>query len=323
MHQMNIVFCLDHNFVMPCGVLLQSICVNNCNVHLAFYAITDDSLTDIDRRDLQNIINRRGSKNSIQFVSLKDEQISLFLQFETSRYPRQTFYRLLIGTILPQNVEKVLYLDGDIIVRGSLDDIWNIDLTGISVCAAPDALSGVLEYYNRLEYPMSKGYFNAGVLLINLKYWRENNLEGKCLNFIKEHFDRIRLNDQDILNFITYNTKLHLPIKYNLQTQFLYKNKYQCFSIYQYKDEYDEARVNPIIIHYAGCRPWEYGCQHPYKDEWFKYREQTIWKDIPLQKSHIGAKIRLKNFIRKILTPIGITHYVADYFDRTLILASR
>lgn len=317
---MNVAICLDHNFLMPCGVTLQSLCTSNCDEKICVYVITDETFTDEDERIFRDIVTGHSLSNELHVIQVKKSQISEFIKLANDRYPQQTFYRLLLGELLPENVDRVLYLDGDIIVRKSLKELWAIDLEDKSVGGVADALSGILECYNRLQYSITKGYINSGVLLINLKYWREHDYEHRFIEFVKQHPERIRLTDQDPLNYVVRDSKVFIPMKYNLQTMFLYKEQYQNFSIYQFKDEYEEARVNPTIIHFSGCRPWEDGCTHPYKDEFFKYRSQTIWKDLPLQKVHRSLKFRAKEFLRWALTPVGITHYVSDYFDRNLRL---
>jgi len=318
---MNIAICLNHNFLMPYGVTLQSLCENNRGESVCVYVITDDSFTAEDVNIYKAIVLGQNKNNEIHVIRVTDEQIEEFVKHANSRYPKQVFYRLLLGSLLPESVDRVLYLDGDIIVRNSLHALWCMDLEGKSVGGVTDSLSGILEYYNRLQIPITKGYINAGVLLINLKFWRENDYGQRFIQFMRNHPERIVLNDQDVLNFVVQDTKTYIPMKFNLQTMFLYKDRYQNFSIYQFKKEYDEARVNPIIIHYSGCRPWEVGCKHPYMNEWFKYRDHTIWKDMPLKKVHKGIGFYIKEFIRWALTPVGITHYVADYFDRSLKIA--
>lgn len=317
---MNILICLNHNYVMPYGIMLFSLCANNRDVAIHLYVITDQSFDQEDKKTLEDIVVTYNKNNSIDVFYVTDDMIHEMIAFENECYPRQTFYRLLMSNILPSSIDKILYLDGDIIVRKSLKDLWNIDLEGKAIGTVPDALSGILEYYNRLHYSFTLGYENAGVLLVNLKYWRENNLEKQFMEFMKSHKSWIVLNDQDVLNYVTKEIKVHIPIKYNVQTMFLYKRKYMNFSIYQYVNELDEAQADPAILHFAGCGPWKENCPHPYKEEFFKYKSQTIWKDVPLSKIHVPIKDKMKEFLRKVLTPFGICHYVADYFDRDLKL---
>lgn len=109
-----------------------------------------------------DIVCGHGRNNELHVIYVKDKQIETFTKISNSRYPIQVFYRLLIGELLPETVERVLYLDGAIIVRKSLRNLWPFDLENVDVGAVPDAMSVMLSYYNRLQYSMKKGYVNAG-----------------------------------------------------------------------------------------------------------------------------------------------------------------
>ncbi len=159
---MNIAICLNHDFLMLYGVMLQSLCVTNSDERLGAYVITDSSFSDEDKKIYSDIVCGHGRNNELHVIYVKDKQIETFTKISNSRYPIQVFYRLLIGELLPETVERVLYLDGAIIVRKSLRNLWPFDLENVDVGAVPDAMSVMLSYYNRLQYSMKKGYVNAG-----------------------------------------------------------------------------------------------------------------------------------------------------------------
>ena len=81
----------------------------------------------------------------------------------------------------------------------------------------PDMSIDDIRIYNRLQYSPSLGYFNAGVLLVNLRYWRENNLSESFFEIINKYPERLRYHDQDVLNIVLKEIKLTLPLKYNVQ----------------------------------------------------------------------------------------------------------
>ena len=316
---MNIVLCADHKFVMPCGVLICSICMNNKNSIIHFYIITDDSLTNEDKADIENILTTTNPQTSIVYLYVLEKFVQKISWYKNNYYPKQIFYRLFMSELLPDDVDKVIYLDCDIIVRKSIEELWRMPLNDNYVGIVPDGGSGSLETYNRLQYSIELGYFNSGVMLVNIAQWRKDDIFQKILNYIEDNKNSIVLGDQDPMNYLFRCKKVHVPMKYNVQPSFLYLYKYMSFSIYQYKEELDEARKNPVVLHFAGCRPWEKGCNHPYKEEFFKYQSKTKWKDTPLIKVNRSCSYYVKEFSRKILTPFGICHYVSDYFDRNII----
>jgi lipopolysaccharide biosynthesis glycosyltransferase len=135
---MNIVLCADHGFVMPCGVLMYSICINNKDININFYIITDDSLTEEDKKDIEYISQEYNPINTVTFLYVVDSMVENVLWYKSSYYPKQIFYRLFMTELLPKTVDKVLYLDCDIIVRGSLRNLWDIDIDNKSIGATID-----------------------------------------------------------------------------------------------------------------------------------------------------------------------------------------
>ena len=107
-----------------------------------------------------------------------------------------TYYRLNLAEILPERIDKVLYLDGDVICRKSLVSLWNTDISQCAVAGGPDASETAFEKENHLHLQHWNGYFNAGVLLINLRWWREHHSTEAFYSFINEHRDWLRCQDQ-------------------------------------------------------------------------------------------------------------------------------
>lgn len=317
---MNIVISIDHNFVMPCGVLIHSICNNNIETNIRFFIVTDNSFTKDDERQLADTAKQINSCNTLECRYLDADKVRQQMHFKDGFYKVQVFYRLFLAELLPNDIEKVLFLDGDIVVRHSLKELWETDLSGVALGACQDAAEGRIEQFNRLGYSAQLGYFNAGVLLINLKYWRNHHLQQEFLDFVNENPEKIRLNDQDILNYICRERKIEVPLKYNVQSDYLFKPQYLYFDAWKHRDELIEARQAPVVLHYSGDRPWEAGCDHPYKSEFFKYQSQTMWKDAPLWPKRKSIKTRVIDALRPLGAKLGVCHVIPDYYDRSLKL---
>ena len=166
--KIDIVVCIDNKYVMPTGVMIHSICVNNPEEEIVFHVITNQ-VNDKNKKKLRDTVLLFSGK-SIAFYDVDDIDFSDIPRMEDgARLSITTYYRLYLTEILPTTIKKVLYLDGDIIVRQSLRSLWDTDLTNIAIAATNDAHYHLVSYYERLGYPVNKGYFNAGVLLINLE----------------------------------------------------------------------------------------------------------------------------------------------------------
>lgn len=298
-----IVICVDDNYVIPTVALLNSICETNSGTCFIFHIVTSQALAAPNKDILSETIVRNGA---IGHIYPFDNQIADELPVMKSHQPKHitvsAYYRLFLSRILSDDIDKVLYLDCDIIVNGSIKELWNIDISECAVGVVPDMDEGNLNIYRRLRYAPSYGYFNSGVLLINLKYWREHDLLNSFLKFWRDYPERVVYHDQDILNFVLKGQKLLLPIKFNVQTPALYK----LVNIsWEYDAELEEALRAPVIIHYTTSdKPWIRGCQHPWKFYFQKYL-----RGLPIPKAlqkKTGSKKSVYQHLRLLLIRLKI-----------------
>lgn len=300
---MNILTCTDSRFVIPTGVMFSSICINNQEEELNFHLIIDGSVTESQKEALKEEIEKKYSNTTLSFYLIQIDDIKKYLIVKRACFPVSIYYRLLLENILPSNIDKVLYLDGDIVVRNNITDLWQTDITDYAVGAVVNqSLSN--QFWKRLGYPKEKGYFNSGVLLINLKYWREHKLAQQYVKYIKENPDKLLYPDQDVLNVVLQDSKKLLPERYNVQEAF-YRINRECVPC-ENTEEIEKAIYNPSIIHYTDVKPWYYECKHPFRDVYYEYRSRTRWHNsYKMELSHILNKsvirAKLKRIIKKIL----------------------
>ncbi len=299
----DILICPDHNYIMPSGVMLESLFLNN-KEKIRIHTIVDDDVTQKDKEKLRSLVGDFGGE--IFFYNINPNEIDNYPGIGIIHITRAAYYRLFAADILSTDIHKVLYLDGDIIIRHSLSELWSEDISDVAIGCVMDMYAGVISIYNRLQLDFNHDYINSGVLIMNLDYWRHNNLISKSLQFIKEHPDMIsKLVDQDVINKVLNKEKKLLSLKYNVQEGFFYKPCYSFINYWKYEKEIKEVRKDPVVLHYTGStKPWMTGCKHPLKSEFFKYQRLTEWADCNLVKPK--AKIRLKTFIHDILIKLGI-----------------
>lgn len=316
MEIMDIVACTDKWFVMPTGVMMYSVCVNNPEVDIVFHVIHDDSVTSKDRRDLEETVTVFEGK-SITFYHVDVTKFPCFPNITVGMAITQaTYYRLMLSEILPKTIRKVLYLDGDMIIRHSLLPLWNTDLKDYAVGAVPGSESNP-EHYHRLNYPSQLGYFNAGVLLVNLEYWREHDVVKDFMCILQKFPDKLLFHDQDVLNAAFSENKVILPIKYNLHSAFL--RKLPKYDYKKYVKEVEEARKNPVIVHFIAEKPWIiYSRQpkHPFASTFFKYQSQTKWNGVKIDKRPF--KLRAINYVGDMLRKYGLKPQIQlsnEYID--------
>ena len=111
------------------------------------------------------------------------------------------YYRLLMTSVLPKDLDKVLYLDCDMIVLRDIHEIFNIELEHYALAAISDNLPYSEQHRLQLHMEVGERTFSSGVMLINLSYWRENNVESGLLEYAKRHREEVYLHDLDVLNY--------------------------------------------------------------------------------------------------------------------------
>lgn len=287
---MNIVCATDNNYVQHCGVMLTSLFENNKGEEIHVYLLTE-GLNDLDKASIENIISKY---NGYFHYCMIDGSFFLKCPIRQGDHVSiATYYRFLIPQILPTTESKALYLDCDIIIRKSLKDLFDISLGDFSLAAVDESGAQRVDSFTRLQYEPTCGYFNAGVLLINLDYWRERDIQMKLFNYIHSYPDRIVYHDQDTLNAVLHDCWLPLSPKWNMM-EFFYTPKVKFGNDSFYNDIRD-----PIIRHYnLGEKPWHYGYHGFFKQEYFKYLKMTEWREF---KVKFNFKQMKKKCIQKII----------------------
>ena len=298
----NIVFATDKNYIQHLCAALISLLENNNDMVFDIYILSSGmSKTSLNR--INSISNSYHC--TINYITISDE---LFVEHAIAHpfYPKGIYYRLLIPELIDK--DKVLYLDCDIIVNGSIKELYNIDLKDYYVGAIEDP---GFDRHDQLRMNKSAKYFNSGIMLINLAKWKNTGLQKKVIEFIENNPDSIWFPDQCGLNSIINGQWISVPLKYNQQTSIFsesFEEMFDCFT----KDELKEAKINPVIVHYTGgSKPWHSTNKHPYKYLYWKYLKMTpyrhaIYSDLrPLYliKSIIPQSIKkeIKVFIKNTI----------------------
>lgn len=271
---------IDSKYTRFCGVLMVSVFENNKEETIRFHVL-GDGLTQKDKKTLQDIASSYG--NSVVFYDVNDD---MFQNFPVSdQWPRVIYYRLILPSLVEPDVDRVLYVDCDIIFRGSIKELMEVDLKNNTVAAVEDVFSHFLSYVYPLGYKPTDWYFNSGVILIDVKKWRDRNITNRCLEFILNN--KVTHPDQDALNAVLHDSWLRVSNRWNFLSNYhvTYLNKNM------YKMDIDKSYpYYPVICHFTGQKPWDSRCRSPFKSEYFKYQKNTIWKDC-IPRHTFGEKI--------------------------------
>ncbi len=268
---MNILVTLDSNYIYPLCVMFNSLAKTNAgksfNIFVAYSSLTDD-----DFSKMKNALV--GVDAVIHKIPVDNEIFSGAPVLD--RLSKETYYRLLIGDILPDDVHKILYLDPDIVINHDLEEFYNTDMTGKTVAGGMH-MFGFFENINlsRLKMDKKSHYINAGVLLINLDEWRKAVTLNQILDFINENIKKLLLADQDVINCLFQHSTMLIDERlYNLDEKTYLK--YSSKAAGPKRIDLDWVRKNACIIHFNGKhKPWREGDKYRGKlGEFFeKYKD--------------------------------------------------
>lgn len=241
-------FCLCFNdaYVPYASVTIQSIVQHmgkNDDVHIH---VISDWLSDDNMRFLSSLANVTYYLNS----SLESEHEYL----KNSIWGIYAWYRILLPSLLNQNIHRILYLDCDIIVNDGLDELFSIDISKVAIAACIDVQSYGEGVFRRLGYEQQYRYICSGVLLMNLDKWRTDHISEKILKFVKNNPNKIEFPDQDAINYICKDDKMILSPSYGVLVPFFREDEF----IKEHINEMVDMIERPSIVHYAGYQPWIY-----------------------------------------------------------------
>lgn len=284
---------------MPATVTIFSLIENNPKQVFRIYLFSEESdpqwLTPF-----KEMVESKGSEVVVKCV-LKAyfENIKINLHFSVANY-----FRLLAADLIDE--EKVLYLDSDILVLGDITPLWDLEMDRYPLAAVTDL---IVRDFHRLDLVESQGYFNSGVMMMNLKVWRELDLGKKVLSYIFSNSKNIIYADQCGLNGFLQGNWLRLDLKWNLQSPFFDKQYKNLFSIWSKEFDLSVSTQNPFIVHFTGNqKPWNFRSQHPLKGLYWKYQNQT-----PFSR-RFSEDFKLPNLL-KMLIPLGLKKYYWRYLN--------
>lgn len=249
-----IAMCSDNNGADFMQVAIKSIFISNKDENIELHIVTDgfddevktqiDKLGDFFNREIQiHVID------PVKYMSIPGCGDGFVI-------PKACCFRFSIPDIL-RDKDKALYLDTDVIVERSLRELWNEDIKdlGAAVVLDPGEHVGWGWHINGVVNMPPDTYFNSGVMLMNLVFFRDNNIGESAINWLNNNMDKSLFPDQTALNVLLMGKLKYLPPKYNLQ-----HNHHICFDgsvLLSYTPELNEARTSPVIIHYTNFKPWQ------------------------------------------------------------------
>ena len=279
--KINILVTVNDKYIKPLQVMLDSLFQHE-HSPLDIYLI----YSDISKKNL-NLLN-----SYIQ--RLKGNFIPILLKHDFFRdapiknyFTKEMYYRILCSELLPQTLERVLYLDPDILIRGSIRNIYTMDFNGKTIMGVPDTYEyidseGMRKRKKTLGLPKNHVYISSGVLLFNLPKMRKNFILKDFLIDIEKNRALLRYPDQDEINIFFQKEIGTIDLIYNYPT---------LWKLFIHERKHNTIRKNPVIVHYTGSiKPWDLQYIGRYFFEYYRYLRK-------LQTKKEKRKMLLKPFI--------------------------
>jgi lipopolysaccharide biosynthesis glycosyltransferase len=208
---------------------------------------------------------------------------------------RATWYRVLAPDVLP-DVERILFLDADLLALDSLGPLWDTDVSGHYLAAVTNVFQDDHLFRAGQLGLEPQDYFNAGVMLMNLDLIRRDGRTAAMVEYGREHAGELMFRDQDALNVVLARRRLPLHPRWNTM------NSFEVFpwSAYVFgAGELEEALRNPGIRHFEGPgvnKPWDRGCRASQRELYFEQRRRTPWPDVEM----VGSAPRAPSLARRL-----------------------
>lgn len=303
--EFHVVYISDDNFASKLGISLLSMFEHNLNLQIVVH-ILDMGIDALNKKRLQRLCANYSAKCIwYEAVDIKIQLEKMKLHMPVENNSIATLGRLFLPEILPSDIDKVLYLDCDTIIEGSLKDLAKLKL---------DCALGVVKDVNysffkkRPELNGINDYFNAGVILINMEQYRLTMGMQNLKEYIKKDY---LFADQDILNIIFKNNKKILSPVYNSVNRVRMVSP-SCLLRWMGEDERElysikklmEAHTSPIIIHYTSSvlgRPWEVNCIDPKVSTWRNVYSRSPWSEEKLTMKQLSKSNKIGRMLYRIL----------------------
>lgn len=304
---LHICYGIDQNFLFGCGISITTILTNNTESNFVFNIFIDE-INDaqlIKIRDLAECYH-----SCIDVYIINCDRLQSFPT--TKNWSIATYFRFIIGDYFIGREDRIVYMDADIMCKGSIRELLSLDLNNKAAAVVPERDS---EWWkkraNSLECnTLENGYFNAGFMLLNISMWAQENVSAKALAILSDSnmVKKLSYLDQDIFNIILAGKVEFLNIKYNTQFSLNYELK---------NNVVNPINDDTILIHYVGpTKPWHAWAEYPSAQVFTVAKEKSPWKNSKLMQPINAnyARYCAKHYFKQGRVIGGIKAYLRYFY---------
>ncbi|MDR1264813.1 MAG: hypothetical protein LBK42_04425 [Propionibacteriaceae bacterium] len=305
---LDVLYACRDNYAMTLGVSVESLCANNQAIDRLTVFVLDDEIGQPNQDRLRAVGAKYG--RDVVFIDTAGFKARLIeLGVEPHKGTYTTYFKLLAVNTLPAGADRVLYLDCDTIIVGSLARLGELALDQAACSATYDCLLN--DYKTMIGLAPNDHYYNCGVILIDRAEWRRQGYEERVLNHLTAVRQRYHIVDQDIMNVLFHDQFHYLDLRYDINPSFeIYgvENTLKLYRLsppaYNSAAEVKAELAQPVVYHCMGAmtgRPWEKGNAHPWNDLFDHYKALTPWAATPKSTPRLSALFRIQRALYKAL----------------------
>lgn len=307
---MHLLFVTNDAYVPHVATTLASIFDNNKDMNFFIHVIATD-ISESNNEKLNNFVGRYGHELDVKILDGRDLDIDLSVCGKWGIFPSLKLY----AADLYPNVDKILYVDADMICLGSLKYIEQLDMSNNWIAMATDE-QGAEEHKKRLGLIHNAFYGCAGLVWFNLDNWRKRDVREKCFLYFNSPANKniIKFGEQDVLNKVCQGFICELPITFNMFS-FYWLHHGRNIPL-RYKNDIATYKKNAVIIHYIdSCKPWFKDCLFPLKSYYWKYHAMTPWRKdrYGYSPQYQGCVSLFKNKVKTFLNKCCLKEYENVY----------
>lgn len=308
---MNVIYASDDNYSWLMGISMVSLFENNRECKEINVYLFGDKIKPENEEKLYQAAKQYDRKLEIIDVN----QLILPEKLYSGRYPKSAFSRLFAFDLLPKDIDRVLYLDCDIIVDGSIEELYNHEMEDKIIWAVKDCVSKA--YKQKIGIKGDDVYINTGVMMMNLEKMRKFPMEERITDFVSKYAGVMDYADQEIINGIFQGEFGILPPQWNVMTQF---NQYSYSQLrwirhphhYYSAAEIEYAKRHARLFHYTTCmlnvRPWFGNSRLNNAHVFNRYLRISPWKGVEKKKMNFSAS-KYKTMRALALLPEPVTNF--------------
>ncbi len=303
---MNILYQFNETYAPFAGVSVTSLFENNREIEEIVVYILGEGLSPKSVRRFEELA--RKYERTITFLNADAAMERMReINMPTYRGSYAANLRMFLTDILPESVERILYLDADTIVSDTLGQIYAADMGEHVIGMVIDSLTK--RHKRDIGLAPDEEYYNSGVILFDMKKWRQADYTQRIIDHVLHVRSHYPAPDQDLLNVCCHGAICRLPVRYNLQPihlAFSYRQYHRFFGQKSYyaKEEIEQAVRSPGILHFfrfVGEFPWHEDTLHPDRAAFDKYLALSPWHDYKKKKAQAGTVLKIEKCLYRAL----------------------